>query len=836
MALTAGAATVSPEEALARACADSHRVASRINLSPVLAHTAISDEGRNAVYVFNNPGRSGYMLLAADDVAYPLLAYADSGSFDPDSIPESMQWWLDEYSRQIDWAVAHGARTAQQKTTADRTPVAPMLSTCWDQDEPFNNQCPLSGGLRTYTGCVATAMAQVMKYWNYPERGTGTITYTPASLGKKYTLNLENRAFEWDKMRDTYLPGRYSDEEADAVAYLMKACGYAVKMDYGLESSGALAMNIREGMVKYFGYDANAYYTMRMYYSPSEWEELIYTNLAETGPVIYGGLSQLGGGHSFVCDGYDGEGFFHFNWGWTGISNGYFSLDAISPDALGSGGGSGGGYNFSQDAVLGIQPPTGQPEISRQPALTQLGSLTAELDGSLMTFNLDSQLGAMWINYNPETIDVRFGVCFESESDTIYADADSRDWKIPAGYGTTPSGLKPLVELSDLDLAEGSYTVSLVTRDISLEDSQWQPTLVPYGFYGYVTLSKTGDDYYLESYQAPSLKISSTKLHGELYYGCLTEVEIEVENTTDMELSGGFAPVLTQGETLFFVGESVLLSVPAHSKLTRRWTTELTAVQNILTFGEPTDFGFTFMDENTYKVYYSDSTPVTMQPNPGAPSVVLTQTPEVVGAASHTTSIDGKEGILYDILDPGNIEVNATVGLQSEYFSYPILACLCELTDPDSGAMEILAYGTETATLTEEGQLAHINTTIAYPQAEENTTYYLQMVFSAGTRVYPINGGSPVALHIGTSGVNNVIVGESQLTIVYDRASGTVTAASPAGVATLSLYSMSGSLLAEAKGSVKTMSLPLDKLTTQRLIIARATDINGQTRILKIAY
>ena len=86
---------VSPEEALARACADSHRVASRINLSPVLAHTAISDEGRNAVYVFNNPGRSGYMLLAADDVAYPLLAYADSGSFDPDSIPESMQWWLD---------------------------------------------------------------------------------------------------------------------------------------------------------------------------------------------------------------------------------------------------------------------------------------------------------------------------------------------------------------------------------------------------------------------------------------------------------------------------------------------------------------------------------------------------------------------------------------------------------------------------------------------------------------------------------------------------------------------------------------------------------------------
>ena len=149
---------------------------------------------------------------------------------------------------------------------------------------------------------------------------------------------------------------------------------------------------------------------------------------------------------------------------------------------------------------------------------------------------------------------MRFGVCFESESDTIYADADSRDWKIPAGYGTTPSGLKPRVELSDLDLAEGSYTVSLVTRDISLEDSQWQPTLVPYGFYGYVTLSKTGDDYYLESYQAPSLKISSTKLHGELYYGCLTEVEIEVENTTDMELSGGFAPVLTQGETLFFVG------------------------------------------------------------------------------------------------------------------------------------------------------------------------------------------------------------------------------------------------------------------------------------------
>ena len=137
------------------------------------------------------------------------------------------------------------------------TAIAPMIKTKWDQVEPYYNQCPMVGTNRTYTGCVATAMAQVLKYWNYPEVGTGSISYECEDISKRLSMNFALRKFDWENMSDTYVPGQYTETEADAVAYLMKACGYAVKMNYNTESSGALAMNIASGLKKYLGYDQN---------------------------------------------------------------------------------------------------------------------------------------------------------------------------------------------------------------------------------------------------------------------------------------------------------------------------------------------------------------------------------------------------------------------------------------------------------------------------------------------------------------------------------------------------------------------------------------------------
>ena len=173
-----------------------------------------------------------------------------------------------------------------------------------------------------------------MNYWKYPERGKGTITYTASTIQKRLSMNFAAKAFDWANMLDRYEAGQYDDTQAGAVAYLMKACGYAVKMDYGTDSSGALAMNVANALTRYFDYDGNIDYQLRQYYSSTEWAEKMYANLRDVGPVIYGGGSMIGGGHSFICDGYSSDGYFHFNWGWTGMSNGYFKLEGLNPYAL----------------------------------------------------------------------------------------------------------------------------------------------------------------------------------------------------------------------------------------------------------------------------------------------------------------------------------------------------------------------------------------------------------------------------------------------------------------------------------------------------------------------
>lgn len=381
----AQAAHVTPEEALARAAKDMPaKTPAKLRMAtPHLAHTALSPDGSPAVYVFNAAGRTGYMLLPADDTARPVLGYCDEGSFDADAMPPAMKWWLDEYSAQIEYASSRLQNYPSSQLpnyTPAREAIEPMITAMWDQIEPYNNMAPLYGSERTYTGCVATTMAMVMDYWNYPEKGQGKVSYTASTIGKRIELDFSKRKFDWDNMLRSYdIDGEYSAEQTDAVAYLMKACGYAVKMDYSTSASATLAMYIGQAMAKYFNYDPNYRYELRLHHSSSEWEQIIYDNLKNAGPVLYGGGSYLGGGHSFVCDGYDGNGFFHFNWGWSGISNGYFSLDALQPDALGSGGGAGGGYSFTQDAVLGIQPPTGAPAEPRVETFVQMGSLSGSV-------------------------------------------------------------------------------------------------------------------------------------------------------------------------------------------------------------------------------------------------------------------------------------------------------------------------------------------------------------------------------------------------------------------------------------------------------------------------
>lgn len=232
---------------------------------------------------------------------------------------------------------------------------APLVKTTWNQGAPYNDLCPQKNGQITYTGCVATSTAQVMNYHQWPPQGTGTVSYD--WNGQTLSMDFGATTFAWNDMLDSYPTATTgTDAQRQAVATLMKACGYALHMTYGLSEdggSGAYSSDIANVLINNFSYDVTARYVQREFYSPEEWEQMIYDNLADIGPAIYGGHGSLGG-HSFICDGYDTDGLFHINWG--GTSDGYFRLSALDPPSLGAGGGA-GGFNSQQNATLGIRKP-----------------------------------------------------------------------------------------------------------------------------------------------------------------------------------------------------------------------------------------------------------------------------------------------------------------------------------------------------------------------------------------------------------------------------------------------------------------------------------------------
>lgn len=353
------AAPITPGEALARLSETGGRHARAAKEAPQLVATYYGPDGLAAIYVYTYSGSRGFMLLAADDSVRPLLGYSETNSFAAGNLPEQVDSWLSYYAGQIsDSRELPAYQPAIATRAGDYESIRPLLETQWDQGAPYNNECPIVNKYRSVTGCVATAMAQVMKYWEYPLVGKGSVTYIPQGTDLELTLDFSKREFDWENMQNTY-GKNYGNAAGTAVARLMQACGYSVKMKYSPTESGAYAKDIPGALTTYFGYDQGVSRKQRSEYSSAaDWNDLIYNQLAKIGPVIYSGRSTSGG-HCFVCDGYDADGFFHINWGWSGMSDGYFLLEELTPKEVGTGGHY-GGYNLDQEAVVGIMPPVGR--------------------------------------------------------------------------------------------------------------------------------------------------------------------------------------------------------------------------------------------------------------------------------------------------------------------------------------------------------------------------------------------------------------------------------------------------------------------------------------------
>ena len=362
VALAAQAATISEQDAQQRA-ATFFGVAHVTNASrPSLALKAKMSEANvsasPAYYVFNNNGgNGGWVVIAGDDRVRTVLAYCDHGQFNPSDMNESAQWLLDYYTDVINSLDNCGIEMASNNATAKQA-IKPLMTSMWGQGAPYNFQCPIVDGKQCYVGCTATAIAQVMYYHKWPESTPEIPEYTPYDKETKGLLQpaLPSTTFNWDVMKDYYRKDvtDTADPANEAVAKLMHYVGQAQAMNYGTSASGAFANPA--ALVQYFGYSRNATIVGRTENTADSWVNIIYNELAAKRPVILSGY-KWSGGHTFVCDGYDGDGLFHINWGWNGSSDGYYSIDVLNSSGGGIGSVNGpDGYTISLRAMINVKP------------------------------------------------------------------------------------------------------------------------------------------------------------------------------------------------------------------------------------------------------------------------------------------------------------------------------------------------------------------------------------------------------------------------------------------------------------------------------------------------
>ena len=372
---------------------------------------------QESYYVFPNANSKGFTIVSGDDRLPEIVGYSSQGSYDENNLPEGFVSFMKAYQNLYNkvnlgdaealknLAEIKAWRNKKNASAASTSAVAPLLGNIeWDQTSPYNNMCPRYDSVHVAaTGCVATAMAQVMAYYKYPKQLKADIPgYVNRWNGIPMeipTITREEGVYDWDNMLPKYnKEANATQQQKDAVAKLMYHCGAAVQMNYGPESAASVSAT---KLAKYFGYDADLMMDLnRSTFSLDKWMQIIDTELAAGRPVLYSGQAS-DGGHQFICDGKDGEGLYHINWGWSGSQNGYFDLSLLNPEKGGTGSGSSTeGYNRLCSMTIGIAPDNGVVDAP----LATVPDIKAMNYGFLDTTTKDHRLNPdeafdFWLDY-----------------------------------------------------------------------------------------------------------------------------------------------------------------------------------------------------------------------------------------------------------------------------------------------------------------------------------------------------------------------------------------------------------------------------------------------------
>lgn len=502
-----------------------------------LVYSATDNGGAACFYVFNNPDGHGFSIVSADDRLPAVLGFSDNGSFDPDNIPVNVKWWLGQYQSEISTFLESDpqvGRRVSRAMTQDREAIEPITSTKWDQGAPYNNDCPMDPRAHrtSVTGCVATAMAQVMKHYEWPINPKGSIN--------GYIFS--GTTLDWDNMIDDY-SGSYTAAQSAAVAQLMRQCGEGVQMNYSAYESGAYSQNVPVALTEYFDYSRKVRLQWRDYHNQRDWDNMVYAELAADRPVYYSGSSSRGG-HAFVCDGYLANGFFHFNWGWGGYQDGYFLLSALNP-LTGGTGSYAGGYNMGQMILTNLIKNDG--ETHYQTAALATGSFVYK-NGK---YFIEDDPDGYYMIYNPlmRTLSATFGV-------KVTAWDNPEDVKYFATSSAT--SLQPMYGLKELSvsisgLASGKYRVTPAFRN---EYGEWDNVQVPTGVQQYVTLSVNGNNYSYsndgpDATMTPRLMVGLPTTTPQIYGNTAKAISVVVNNVNDGDFNANVVISLADAEDPF---------------------------------------------------------------------------------------------------------------------------------------------------------------------------------------------------------------------------------------------------------------------------------------------
>ncbi len=733
---------------------------------PKLKYT-LSEDDINTLYVFSCGTDGGFLVVPADDVVdRTLLGYSDNGTFDSVNIPENLQWWLMQYSEEIAAMVNNGGesqRAGVRESSVARADIEPIVKTLWNQEAPYNDLCPVVDGVRCPTGCVATAMAQAMNVFQWPERGIGSHSYKPVDVGTTLSVDFSATTYEWDKMEDVYTSSS-SEESKAAVATLMYSCGVAISMNYHPNSSGGNYITASRVLVDNFNYDKSLRCLGRDYFELDEWIDMIYAELDAGRPVLYGGTSTLGG-HAFVCDGYREGDYFHINWGWGGTSNGYFLITALNPEEQGVGGSS-GGFNIGQTMVIGLQPPVEGSEII--PVVEFVSDFSVQSPtydrAAIQDVTFYDPRGIF--NQSVGKVDMTFGVKLTDESGAVTYVPATESMDLLAGQAIR----RYSVPAADFPQS-GKYVVTPAVKSSGV----WTDACVKMSNVRSLALDASASELKFSATAEPAIKVTDFTLDTPLYPGKEFKITAVLTNVGGVEYYETVEPVLLKDDEEIAQGTPIAVELMADDSKEFVW---VGTFPSSLATGE---YVLHLVDSSGKGM--SEGIPVTVETAPTETAAVTASSMFVGATGQGLVESEPAEISLADF--KAEVTLNCTAG----YFAHNIKGYIYYAAN----------QGVKTFDGTFVGIKSGQNTTVSFQEDLSDLEVGHTYIFVPWADDYGQLGNPMYFRASGTSAVDD-IVSDIEVTLSPNPAYDMVCITSCSAIQVVSVYSISGAQVMRMAG------------------------------------